>query len=358
MINPYIRNKKVFSLYSIIWGLLATAHFLIIVFVLNVNWKYAAVEAVLFNSIYMAIGISLWFTANYNSIENYSPFKIVMNHLSAAVITSGLWVGASFFLLTNALIDSKIYKDILYNTLIWRFLIGILYYSILTAINYVIIYYNSFQTKLLHEAELNTFIKEAELKSLKYQINPHFIFNSLNSISSLTLTNPGKAREMTILLSQFLRSTLSKNERQKNKLSEEISNAKLYLDIEKVRFEERLEFVEDIDKYCSEIEVPSMILQPLLENAVKHGVYESIDKVVIKLTCRQEKDYLRLNVTNNFDPESVSTKGEGIGLKNIKSRLKLIYNQENLLSSRKENNFFIVDIFIPFALKETGNGQD
>jgi len=163
---------------------------------------------------------------------------------------------------------------------------------------------------------------------------------------------------MTILLSQFLRSTLSKNERQKNKLSEEISNAKLYLDIEKVRFEERLEFVEDIDKYCSEIEVPSMILQPLLENAVKHGVYESIDKVVIKLTCRQEKDYLRLNVTNNFDPESVSTKGEGIGLKNIKSRLKLIYNQENLLSSRKENNFFIVDIFIPFALKETGNGQD
>lgn len=355
MINPYIRNRKIFSLYSTIWCIIAAAHFLIVVLMLKVEWKYAAVEAVLFNSIYMAIGVSLWFTANFNSIENYTPFKIVINHLSAAVITSALWVGASFFILTNALIDSPIYKDILWKTLIWRFLTGILYYSVITAINYVIIYYNSFQTKLLREAELNTFVKEAELKSLKYQINPHFIFNSLNSISSLTITNPEKAREMTIKLSQFLRSTLSKNERQKNKLNEEIANAKLYLDIEKVRFEERLEFIEDIDKYCSETEVPSMILQPLFENAVKHGVYESIDKVVIKLTCRQEKDYLKISVTNNFDPESVSSKGEGIGLKNIRSRLKLIYNQENLLTSKKENNFFMVDIFIPFLIKEGQN---
>lgn len=349
MINPYLRNKRIFAFYSIIWGVIAAAHFTIVLFLLNLNWKYAAVEGAVFNGIYLFIGVSLWFTANYNTLENYSPLKIVSNHLSAAVITSGIWVGTSYFLLTYLLINDQKYELLLKHSLIWRFLIGILYYSILTAVNYVIIYYNSFQTKLLREAELNTFVKEAELKSLKYQINPHFIFNSLNSISSLTITNPEKAREMTIKLSQFLRSTLSKNERQKNKLNEEISNAKLYLDIEKVRFEDRLEFIEEVDKYISDTEVPSMILQPLLENAVKHGVYESIEKVTIKLVCRREKEYIKITVNNNFDPESVSTKGEGIGLRNIKSRLKLIYNQENLLISRKEGNIFTVDIFIPFT---------
>lgn len=352
MINPYIRNKNVFPFYGLIWCVIAAAHFAITVFALHVNWKFAAVEAIVFNGIYMALGVSFWYIASFNSIENYSPAKIVINHVTAAVITSGLWIAASFIILTSFWIDNPAYKDLLYNTLIWRFLIGILFYSVLTSINYVIIYYNSFQNKLLREAELNTFVKEAELKSLKYQINPHFIFNSLNSISSLTITDPDKAREMTIKLSQFLRSTLSKNEKQKNKLSEEIANAKLYLEIEKVRFEDRLEFAENIGKYCSDVEVPNMILQPLFENAVKHGVYESIEKVNIELECSLERDYLRITVTNNFDPESVAARGEGIGLKNIRSRLKLIYNQENLLASKKENNMFTVNIFIPLVLKE------
>jgi two-component system, LytTR family, sensor kinase len=355
MINPYIRSKKIFSFYGMIWCAIAVAYFSIIVFALHTGWRYAAVEAIVFNGIYMALGISFWYIASFNSIENYSPAKIVINHVTAAVITSGIWVGASFFIVASFWIDNKDYKDLLYNTLIWRFLIGILFYSVLTAVNYVIIYYNSFQNKLLREAELNTFVKEAELKSLKYQINPHFIFNSLNSISSLTINDPDKAREMTIKLSQFLRSTLSKNERQKNKLSEEIANAKLYLEIEKVRFEDRLEFEEEIGKYCSDIEVPNMILQPLFENAVKHGVYESIEKVTIKLTCKLEKDYLQITVTNNFDPEAVSSKGEGIGLKNIRSRLKLIYNQENLLAFKKENGLFTVNIYIPLAIKENEN---
>ena len=355
MTNPYISNRKIFYMYASLWCMIAFLHFLIITINLKMKWQFAAMDAVVFNLLYLAIGISLWFMASYNSLENYTTRKILINHFSAAVITTGCWIGISYFLLTGILIDNKIYKDELYNSLIWRFLIGILYYSVLTAIDYVIIYYNSFQTKLLKELELNTFVKEAELKSLKYQINPHFIFNSLNSISSLTMTDPAKAREMTIKLSQFLRSTLSKNERQKSKLSEEIANAKLYLEIEKVRFGERLDFVEDMQKYCADIEVPSMILQPLFENSIKHGVYESIDTVVIKLLCRIEKDYLIITVSNNFDPEAVSSKGEGIGLRNIRSRLKLIYNQENLLVSKKEKSQFTVNIYIPLLKKESEN---
>jgi LytS/YehU family sensor histidine kinase len=152
---------------------------------------------------------------------------------------------------------------------------------------------------------------------------------------------------MTIKLSSFLRNTLSKNEKQKSKLGEEINNAKLYLDIEKVRFTDKFEFVEKIKEECKELEVPSMILQPLFENAIKHGVYESLDKVTIKLLCGMEKEYFKITVENNYDSDSVPRKGEGIGIKNIKNRLKLIYGQENLLTVEKNNNIFKVNIYIP-----------
>ena len=150
----------------------------------------------------------------------------------------------------------------------------------------------------------------------------------------------------------MLKNALSNNAVQtvnfkKNKLNEEINNAKLYLDIEKIRFDDKFEFVEKIDPKCKDLEVPSMILQPLFENAIKHGVYESLDKVTIKLSCGTEKGYFKIIVENNFDSEAIPRKGEGIGLKNIQNRLKLIYNQDNLLTSEKVNGIFKVNIFIP-----------
>ncbi|PKL82989.1 MAG: hypothetical protein CVV24_07385 [Ignavibacteriae bacterium HGW-Ignavibacteriae-3] len=119
------------------------------------------------------------------------------------------------------------------------------------------------------------------------------------------------------------------------------------MDIEKVRFADKFEFMDDIKAECKDLEVPSMILQPIFENAIKHGVYESLDKVTIRLSCGMEKEYFKITVENNFDPESIPRKGEGIGLKNIRNRLRLIYNQENLLTIHKETNLFRVTIFIP-----------
>jgi LytS/YehU family sensor histidine kinase len=295
----------------------------------------------------MVLGISLWYTVNFNTLENYGAVKIFLNHIAAAVITSGIWILCGYYIMHNVISGDKNYSEFLLNSLVWRFLIGILFYSIIISVDYVIIYYTNFQEKVLKEVELKALVKEAEIKTLKYQINPHFIFNSLNSISSLTISNPSQAQEMTIKLSSFLRNTLSKNEKQKSKLGEEINNAKLYLDIEKVRFTDKFEFVEKIKEECKELEVPSMILQPLFENAIKHGVYESLDKVTIKLLCGMEKEYFKITVENNYDSDSVPRKGEGIGIKNIKNRLKLIYGQENLLTVEKNNNIFKVNIYIP-----------
>lgn len=347
MTNPFISNKKVLATYSIVWFFTYCVHVSVLTFFLNIPLIPSLLDSVIFNGLYQVIGISLWYTVSFNSLDNYNTAKIFLNHIAAAVITSSLWIGIGYYIMANVVSDNHVYSNFLTQSLIWRFLIGILFYAIIIAVDYVIIYYANFQEKLIKEVELNALVKEAELKTLKYQINPHFIFNSLNSISSLTISNPTLAHEMTIKLSLFLRSILSKNEKQKNKLSEEIANAKLYLDIEKVRFNDKFDFVEELKDECKDLEVPSMILQPIFENAIKHGVYESLDKVTIKLSCGMEKEYFKIMIENNFDPDSIPRKGEGIGIKNIRNRLKLIYNQENLLTVHKTNNLFRVNIFIP-----------
>jgi LytS/YehU family sensor histidine kinase len=242
----------------------------------------------------------------------------------------------------------KFFKD----SLLWRSLIGILFYFVMISLYYLIIYYQNFHQKLMRESELKSLIKEAELKTLKFQINPHFIFNSLNSINALIHSSPEKAGKMTVMLGDFLRSTLSKNEEPMIYLSEELRRARLYLNIEKVRFGEKINYVEEVDHSCMDIKVPTMILQPLFENAVKHGVYESIEPVTIKLICNKQNDFVTLILENDFDSNAVTKKGEGIGLENIRARMQKVYNQNNLFVAEKESGVFKAILYIPVFNKK------
>ena len=230
---------------------------------------------------------------------------------------------------------------------VWRFLLGILFNLLITSFYYIIIYYSNFKERAVRETELKNLVTEAELKNLKFQINPHFIFNSLNSMSALTAIDPDKAKSMILKLADFLRYTLANNEKQKNKLSEELKNIKLYLEIEKIRFEDKFEFVDEVKPECLVYEVPNMILQPLFENAIKHAVYETLSSVTLTLKGKTENDFLVLSLTNNFDEESKGKKGAGIGLKNISNRLELIYGQKDLMKVEKEDHIFSVTLFIP-----------
>lgn len=349
MTNPFTKNKKIFIAYALFWLFIFTATLSLLFFIEKFDFYSAFIDSTIFNLVYFVFGIGIWYTVRFNSLENYSTLKLLFNHFVASIITAGLWIGISSLLTIKILDEDNNYIQFINSSYLWRFLIGMLFYIVLIAFDYLIIYYNNFQEKVLKESELKALVKEAELNALKYQINPHFIFNSLNSISSLTISNPRLAQEMTIKLSAFLRNTLSKNNNQKNKLTEEISASKLYLDIEKIRFDDKFELIEDISDECREIEVPSMILQPLFENAIKHAVYESLEKIIIKLSCKKETHFLKIVVENNFDPQSISRKGEGIGLKNIHNRLKLIYGQENLLEITKNNSIFKVTIYIPLS---------
>ncbi|MFC2084613.1 sensor histidine kinase [Bacteroidota bacterium] len=351
MLNPFTQNRSSLVFYSIVWICISIEQLIILQFILQIQLEHAIIDSIVYNILYYIIGLSLWYPLRYVTIDEKQIWKAVSNHFIGAIVTSVIWIYSGYFILNNWIGEESTYKVFLNDSLIWRFNVGILFYIIIITLYYVVYYYKNFKEKLHRESQLKTLVKEAELKSLKYQINPHFIFNSLNSISALTSSNSAKAREMTIKLSSFLRNTLSQNEKQMNKLKDEINSVKLYMEIEKIRFDDNLEFIEENCNNFSNYLIPSMILQPLLENAIKHGVYESIEKIYIKLSCKFENNYLKLTVQNNFDPDALSKKGKGIGLNNISQRLKLLYNQENLLVYTKQDKIFIVHIFIP--IKDT-----
>src|SRR5690606_19517105 len=196
----------------------------------------------------------------------------------------------------------------------------------------------------LFRSQLN---KEAELTSLREKLQPHFLFNSLNSISSLTFSQPEQARKMIQQLSDFLRGTIKKDD-QLTRLSQEIQHLELYLDIEKVRFGSRLNTNVSCPCEIEEFYVPNMILQPIMENAIKFGLYNTLEEIEISVICILENDFLVIETRNPFDPEtSPPQKGLGYGLENVKRRLFLLYNRNNLLKTDTENNIFITRIFIP-----------
>jgi len=348
MQNPFIENRTSILSYLIVWAMLTLNHIIVLKFMVGLSSNIAFYDAIAYNISFMIIALALWYPSIYLSLDKNRFWKTFVNHTAGGIITAILWVYVGFFILSNSVEDES-YINFLNASLIWRFNLGLIFYAITVIFYYVAYYYKGFKEKARQESELRALVKDAELKKLKYQINPHFIFNSLNSISSLTLSDSSKARDMIIKLSNFLRKTLSQNENQMTSLKEEIYNTRLYMEIEKIRFGDGIEFVENISDDCKGTQIPSMILQPLFENAIKHGVYESMEKITIRLSCRKDEKYFVITLQNNFDPEGVSRKGEGIGLPNIKNRLKLIYNQDNLITYDKLNNMFTVNVYIPLT---------
>jgi LytS/YehU family sensor histidine kinase len=209
-------------------------------------------------------------------------------------------------------------------------------------------YIKEHQQNELREKETEKLMREAELSGLRQQFQPHFIFNSLNSISALAGTNPSLARKMIEQLSDFLRGTVKKESNLLVSLKDEFNHLQLYLDIEKVRFGHRLIAEAKADEIALEMKLPSLLLQPVLENAIKFGLYDTVGEVVISLVAKAEKNYLVVEIKNPFDPSSASSKpGTGFGLNSVQRRLSLLFYRNDLLTTQQDENTFTTAIKIP-----------
>lgn len=204
------------------------------------------------------------------------------------------------------------------------------------------------------ETESRLHAREAELAMLRMQINPHFLFNSLNSICALTQFDPEQASAMTLDLASFFRGTLSLADRDSIALGDELALIERYLAIEKRRFAERLDYELDADAAAASCPVPPLLLQPLVENAIKHGIRELAEGGRIAVSARLRDGWLHLAVTNPVAARSAPAPGDGIGLANIRRRLAALYRERARIRWRREEDRFLVEITLPCT---TGAGS-
>ncbi len=224
---------------------------------------------------------------------------------------------------------------------------GILLYLLTVAFYYVILAVEASRQAEARAMQASLLAREAELKALKAQVNPHFLFNSLNSISALTSSDPQKAREMCILLGDFLRQTLGLGERTVIPLREELSLIRAYLAVEKTRFGARLSMQENMDEQALRFDIPPLLLQPLVENAVAHGVANLAEGGSILLNVQRGNGTVSILIENTFDPEAPPRRRSGVGLANVRQRLQARYGDRASFSAKTEGGIFRVAIVLP-----------
>jgi two-component system LytT family sensor kinase len=225
MSNPILERLKHIYIYLIVWFIIAFIQALLIIFATDVQLYVAITDSLVFNILYALLAVTSWLYLGYTVLK-------------------------------GILVNQEAYFQFLNDSFIARLATGILYYGVTLLIYHLFIYAKELEAKKLNETNLNLLVKESELNVLRSQLNPHFLFNSLNSISYLTISDPARAREMIIKLSEFLRYALKHGEREKTKLAEEISNIELYLQIEKIRFGDKLVFEKEISEPCAEGLIP------------------------------------------------------------------------------------------------------
>ena len=228
-------------------------------------------------------------------------------------------------------IGSLIFGFSIMDTSIWiSILIGFGVFLTFRSLRYATQFYRDLKTKELIEEQLKTLAAQAELKALKAQINPHFLFNTLNTIAALTHTDPQKAEETIEKLAEMFRYALMSSERGRVSLREELSFTNRYLEIEKVRFGDSLHITQDIEGGAHDIHVPSLVLQPLVENAIRHG-HGRDRSVDLRIRAKIEEGELAISIADQGPGMAVdfrSKGGSGVGLRNVDERLRKTYGEE------------------------------
>lgn len=277
----------------------------------------------------------------------YQPQKEKTTYILAWVICLTVISLAVIRYAIGWIVASEEYQDLIDYSLPLRFLAAGLLIGCMAIINVLWNIQQNNRENERRKADAEKMAREAELYSLRQKLQPHFLFNSLNSIIALITQKPDLARTMVFQLSDFLRGTLHMDDQQLLDLDAELEHLQLYIDIEKVRFGHRLNIKihqEDARGY----QLPAMIIQPLLENAIKYGLYNTTGQVDINIDIFKQDSLLKIKVTNPFDLDSqTKQKSSGFGLRSIERRLFLIYGRTDLLHTNAGKHIFTATISIP-----------
>jgi len=290
------------------------------------------------------IALASRFLCSALPLRGASRSSIAIGHAGSAAAASGLWVltWKNWVPALNQQFAAHLTPD--YSLL---FGLGVVLYLAAVAVHYLVL-----EIEALREAEdevlrYRVLAREAELRAFKAQVDPHFLFNSLNAVASMCGSRPLEAREMAQRLADFFRLILRLGALERITLAEEIDLVQRYLSIEHVRFGERLTTHINVDEGAARCMVPPLLLQPLVENAVRHGVASMVEGGTIDITATLEDHMLRIVIDNPADPDRADARGEGIGLENARGRLSAVSEGRAMLQAAEAEGQFRVVIELP-----------
>lgn len=347
--HPIFSQTRRLWIYLLAWIPLAGVVIYLVLSRGGLGAMEAALLAGILAFIFAFVSLSAWYTARGTPLATTNFDRLALTHALAGALVSLLWVFiAKALAYAFAQIDTfKGLPERLHSTLLPLWGVGVLLYVMSVAVHYAMLAMEASAAAEQREIGARAMAREAELRALKAQINPHFLFNSLHSISALTSIDPPKAREMCLALSDFLRMTLGLGERSVILLSDELALLRSYLSVEKIRFGARLDMKEEVDAATLNCLVPPLLLQPLIENAVGHGIANLPQGGWIHMEIREDGGGLLVDVKNNFDPDAPPRRKNGVGLRNVQSRLEARYGRESRVKITKLEDQFEVELAFP-----------
>lgn len=354
-LHPVLSRREYLAAYAGVWAVLALLFIILIHTSGGIGLSETIVLLAPMLALYSVIGLSAWYVCKATPLRTARDARVYATHLTAGFALSFLWMQIGSFyarlLWRNAHFRGIEERYASHQTIL--LVGGVLLYLLTVGFFYVVVAIEASREAESRAAQTSMLARDAELRALRAQINPHFLFNSLNSISALTSIDGGRAREMCLLLADFLRLTLGMGEKSVIPFSDELDLLEKFMAIEKVRFGQRLRMEEKIEEETKRCLIPALLLQPLLENAVSHGIASMADGGLIRLEARVQDARLVILVENDRDEEAPSRRRNGVGLKNVRSRLEARYGKEATFRADAEEEKFRVSMSFPAEYAET-----
>jgi hypothetical protein len=350
MVHPILAERGRLNLYLLAWNPIALLLALFLALVSGLPWLDSIALALPLALVYAFVCLSGWYISREMPKSAGDVLQLLGVHTAAACLSSSLWLalgrGIAHALESAFGLFAGVEAGLLSQ---WPllFVVGVLLYLLASAVQYTVLATDASRAAERRALELQVHARESELRALRAQIDPHFLFNSLHSISALTGSDPQGARRMALLLGDFLRDSLRVGRQQQIPLGEELGLLRQFLEIEHVRFGDRLKVRWEVADDTLGCELPPLLLQPLVENAVTHGIAHLLEggEIVIRAERREGRLYIR--VQNPFDPERPQRRGAGVGLDNVKRRLDTAFGSEAAARSLEEAGAFSVELVVP-----------
>jgi hypothetical protein len=298
----------------------------------------------------MAAGFSSYYLCRAHPIGPTARWRVLAVFAAAALCMAWLWTLAAAA--WNGLLADRaiVWSRSLAATALG---LGLILYLLCAVANYLAIAFERARELETRELQAQLAARDAELRMLRSQVDPHFLFNSLNSISALTSLDPGAAREMTLQLAEFFRRTLGLEAHRRIPLEAELDLVRHYMAIEQVRFGDRLAYRHEADHEALACVLPPLLLQPLVENAIKHGIAQRLEGGELRLSAARAGSLMRIRLENDCGDERCTRPGSGRGLANVRERLAAAYGHEARVHVASANGVFWVELVLPAQTVET-----